>query len=126
MAAGRGVSLQCEKVVPIARTAFEMLELHNGAGPVRITYSACWKREQQPGAYLVPGFASYSSLCGLSRTHARYVNAARRTKFGRPLGMPPFRDSLVRGQQPTAITWSVGCPNFERIGEPLQMLDPRT
>jgi DNA-binding transcriptional LysR family regulator len=56
VAAGRGVALQCENVVQMSHPGLKMLELHDEAGPVWISYSACWKRDSNNPA--LPFFLS--------------------------------------------------------------------
>jgi len=69
VAAGRGVSLQCERVVSMPQAGFEMLELHDEAGPAWITYSACWKRESNNPAL--------TSFLNLLRAHHSAVSLGR-------------------------------------------------
>lgn len=69
VAAGRGVSLQCERIVPVHQAGFDMLELHDEAGPASITYSACWKRESNNPAA--------TSFLNLLRAHRSIVSLGR-------------------------------------------------
>lgn len=69
VAAGRGVSLQCENVFHMLPSAFGMLELHDEGGPASITYSACWRRKRNNPAL--------TSFVDLLRAHRSMVSRGR-------------------------------------------------
>jgi DNA-binding transcriptional LysR family regulator len=69
VAAGRGVTLQCEGVVQTTHPGLVQLEVHDRTGASWITYSACWKRQ-----HTNPALASFLALL---RTHRSIFSPGR-------------------------------------------------
>jgi len=71
VAAGRGVTLQCEGVVRTAHPGVVHVEVHDGTGASWITYSACWKKQHDN--------AALASFLALLRAHRSMLS---------PIGVP--------------------------------------
>ena len=69
VAAGRGITLQCEGAVRAAHAGIVHLEVHDGSGPNWLTYSACWKKQ-----HINPALASFLALL---RAHCSMISRGR-------------------------------------------------
>jgi DNA-binding transcriptional LysR family regulator len=69
VAAGRGVTLQCEGTIRATHPGMVRLELHDRTGTSWITYSACWKNH-----YSNPALSSFLALL---RAHRSLLSPTR-------------------------------------------------
>jgi DNA-binding transcriptional LysR family regulator len=69
VAANRGVSLQCESPIHDLPAGLVALEVHDGTGPTRLTYSACWTKQ-----HTNPALACFLALL---RAHRSVLSPGR-------------------------------------------------